>query len=115
MIVLKKNTYKLLVDCNNKELLHEESYRNELLRKERSRKNRITCKSLVFSVLLLLVAAGWFYIKREMDTVNFIIGTTSVINIIATLERAEKQTEFEQRQIAVLNKIHTLLRERGVR
>lgn len=111
----ENNEYKLLVHCNNEELLNEESHRKELLRNERSRKNGMTWKFLAFSALLLLVAAGWFYIQGEMNAVTLVIGAASVMTGMATLQQSDKQTPFEQRQISTLNEIHTLLRERGVR
>ncbi|MBN8413592.1 hypothetical protein [Halomonas litopenaei] len=111
----ENSVYKLLIHCNNEELLHEEAHRNQLLRDERSRKNGVTWKFLAFLALLLLVAAGWFYIQGSMNAVTFLIGAASVMTGIATLQQADKQTPFEKRQIATLNEIHTLLRERDVR
>ncbi|WP_434155794.1 hypothetical protein [Pseudomonas sp. JZ134] len=107
--------YKLLIHCTNEELLLEERHRSELLRRERSRKNGFTWKFIAFSALLLLIAAGWFYIQGAMNTVTLLIGAAGVITGMATLQQADKQTPFEQRQIATLNEIHTLLRERGAR
>ncbi|MEX2964651.1 hypothetical protein [Microbulbifer sp. TYP-18] len=111
----KNNEYKLLIHCNNEELLHEELHRKQLLRNERSRKNGITWKFLAFSAFLLLVAGGWFYIQGAMNTVTLLVGAAGVMTGMATLQQADKKTSFEQRQIATLNEIHTLLRERGVR
>ncbi|MBN7819787.1 hypothetical protein J0A65_07915 [Bowmanella sp. Y57] len=111
----ENNEYKLLIHCNNEELLHEESHRKELLKNERSRKNGVMWKFLAFSAFLLLVAAGWFYIQGTMNAVTFLIGAAGVMSSMATLQQAERQTPFEKRQIATLNEIHALLRERGVR
>lgn len=72
-------------------------------------------KFFAFSALLLLVAAGWFYIQGTMNAVTFLTGVAGVMIGMATLQQAERQTPFEQRQIAALNEIHTLLRERGSR
>jgi len=109
------NEYKLLINCNNEELLHEEKHRHSLLRKERSRKNSVTWKSIAFAALLLLIAAGWFYFQGTMNAVTLLVGAAGVMTGMATLQQADKQTQFEQRQIATLNEIHTLLRERGFR
>jgi hypothetical protein len=111
----ENNEYKLLIHCNNEELFHEETHRKELLRNECSRKNGVTWKFLAFSALLLLIAAGWFYIQGTMNAVTFLIGAAGVMTGMATLQQADKQTPFEHRQIATLNEIHTLLRERGAR
>ena len=111
----ENSEYKLLIHCNNEELLHEEAHRKQLLRNERSRKNRVTWKLLAVAALLLLVAAGWFYIQGSMNAVTLLLGAAGVMTGMATLQQADKQTPFEQRQIAVLNEIHTLLRERGAR
>lgn len=111
----ENNEYKLLIHCNNEELLHEEKHRQKLLRNERSRKNGVTWKFLAFAALLLLVAAVWFYFDGQMNAVTLITGIASVFTGMATLKQAENQTPFEQRQIVALNEIHNLLRERGVR
>lgn len=111
----ENNECKLLIHCNNEELLHEESHRRKLLRNELVRKNGVMWKFLALSALLLVVAACWFYIQGTMNAVTFLIGAAGVITGMATLQQADKHTPFEQRQIATLNEIHTLLRERGVR
>jgi hypothetical protein len=110
-----RNEFKLLIHCNNEELFHEEKHRYKLLKNERSRKNSNTRKFISLSALLLLVAASWFYLHGAMDAVSLLIGAAGVMSGMATLQQANKQTPFEQRQIATLNEIHTLLRERGVR
>lgn len=107
--------YKLLINCSNEELVQEEAHRQDLLEDERSRRRGITWKFLGTSALLLLVAAGWFYIKGAMDAVSFIIGGAGVLVGVATLQKSDKPTAFELRQVATINEIRTLLRERGFR
>jgi predicted anti-sigma-YlaC factor YlaD len=107
--------YKLLIHCSNEELLHEEQHRQDLLRKERSRKSWVTWRFIALSALLLLIAAGWFYIQGEMNSVTLLVGAAGVMTGMATLKQVEQQTPFEQRQIATLNEINTLLRERRAR
>jgi hypothetical protein len=109
------NEYKLLANCSNEELRYEEKHRRALLNKERSRKYNIFWKSLAFSAILLLVAACYFYILDEMNTVTLAIGAAGIMIGMASLKQSDIVTNFEQRQIATLNEIHTLLRERGVR
>mgnify|MGYP001260778373 CR=1 FL=1 len=107
--------YKLLINCSNEELVREEAHRQNLLSDERSRRLGITWKFLGLSALLLLAAAGWFYIKGAVDTASLIIGGAGVLVGIATLQRADKPAAFEQRQLATISEIRTLLRERGFR
>lgn len=109
------NEYKLLINCNNEELLAEEKHRHEVLNKERSRKNGVTWKFLGFSGLMLLIAAAWFLIQDKMNLVSFLTGAAGVVTGFATLQQADKSTPFEKRQIAALNEINALLRERGAR
>jgi len=109
------NEYKLLIHYNNEELLAEEKHRREVLNKERSRKNSVIWKFLGLSGLMLLVAAVWFLIQNEMNLVSFLTGAAGVLTGFATLQQADKSTPFEQRQVAALNEINALLRERGAR
>ncbi|MDD2699838.1 MAG: hypothetical protein PHH36_01240 [Sideroxydans sp.] len=107
--------YKLLIHCSNEELMQEESHRFNLLRDERSRKNKVIWKFVAATAILILIAATWFQITGAMNMVTFLMGAAGVMMGLAALQQADKQTPFEQRQIATLNEIHTLLRERGVR
>lgn len=107
--------YKLLIHCNNEELMQEEIHRSNLLRNERSRKNKVTWKFLAGAAVLILISASWFQITGAMNMVTFLTGAAGVMTGLATLQQADRQTPFEQRQIAILNEIHTLLRERGAR
>jgi len=116
-VVINDNSteHKLLIHCSIEELVHEEKHRNEILGKERKRKNTVVYKFLGLSALLLLLAAGWFYIEGQMNLVSFLLGGAGVLMGYGTLQQAEKSTDFEQRQIATLNEIHMILRERGSR
>ena len=116
-VVINDNSteYKLLIHCNNEELQQEEVHRKDLLQKERFRKNKVTWKFIGFSALFFLIAAAWFYIQGQMNAVTFLVGAAGVMIGVATLQQSDKATVFEQRQVATLNEIHTLLRERGVR
>lgn len=107
--------YKLLIHCNNEELLLEESHRRKLLRDERSQKNKIIWKFLFISAMLLTIAAIWFYFQHQMNTVTLLLGIAGILIGTVALQQADRQTPFEQRQNAILNEIHTLLRERGIR
>lgn len=107
--------YKLLIHCNNEELLQEETHRRKLLRDERSQKNKTIWKFLFISAILLTIAAIWFYFQNQMNTVTLLLGIAGILIGIVALQQVDKQTPFEQRQIAVLNEIHTLLRERSIR
>lgn len=109
------NEYKLLIHCNNEEFLAEEKHRHVILKKERSRKNSVTWKFLGFSGLMLFIAAVWFLIQDQMNLVSFLTGAAGILVGLASLQQADKTTPFEQRQIAALNEINALLRERGVR
>lgn len=109
------NEYKLLIHCNNEELRAEEKHRRKILNHERTRKNSVAWKFLGSAGLMLLIAAAWFLIQNQMNLVSFLTGAASILVGYATLQQAGKPTDFEQRQIAVLNEINALLRERGVR
>ena len=107
--------HKLLIHCTNDELLEEEPHRQQLLRSERSRKNGFTLKFLALCGTLFLIAAGWYYLQGQMNTVTLVLGVSSVLMTAATLQTTDKVTVFELRQINALREIEMILRERGVR
>lgn len=109
------NEYKPLIYCNNEELLAEEKHRRAILNNERALKNSVTWKLVGFAGLMMLIAAVWFLIQDQMNLVSFLTGASSVLVGYAALQQADKPTAFEQRQIAALNEINALLRERGAR
>ena len=111
----KQEEYKLLIHCNNDELLHEEAHRRKVLYKERRRKYKITIKILAGCGMLLLFAGGWFFFKGHWDVVSALTGLAGGLFGFATLSGADTPTAFEKRQIDALNEIDTLLRERDVR
>ncbi len=73
---------------------------------ERSRKTKVTIKFLGIFGHLLLIAASWFFIQGEMNTVTFLLGAAGMLTGYAALQQAGKPTEFEQRQIAVFKEIN---------
>ncbi|MFC6121024.1 hypothetical protein [Phytobacter sp. SCO41] len=109
------NPYKLLIHCDNDELVLEEVHRIKLLKAERKSKFHSTLKRLVICTFIFLFAAVWYYINDKMDAVSAVTGIGSLFIGIASLSKADQPTEFEQRQLNALNEINTLLRERNVR
>lgn len=109
------NKYKLLIYCDNEELLAEEQHRRNILSKERGQKNRVTWKFLGFSGLMLMTAAVWFFFQDKMNIVSVLTGAAGVLIGFGTLQQADTPTSFEQRQIDALDEINILLRERGIR
>lgn len=107
--------YKLLIHCDNKELLAEEIHRIKVLRKERRRKSKVMFKILSGYGLLLLFAGGWYLLKGQLDMVSALSGLGGVILTFATLSGADIPNAFEKRQIDALDEINTLLTERDVR
>ncbi|MBJ8796091.1 DUF4149 domain-containing protein [Citrobacter freundii] len=107
--------YKLLIHCDNEELLAEEIHRIKVLRKERRRKSKVMFKILSGCGLLLLFTGGWYLIKGQLDMVSALSGLGGVILTFATLSGADTPNAFEKRQIDALDEINTLLRERDVR
>lgn len=75
----------------------------------------MTLKFLGVAAVLFLAAAGWYWFKGAIDTASLVVGIAGVLVAVATLQAADKPTGFEQRQLATLLEIRTLLRERGAR
>lgn len=107
--------YKLLIYCDNEELLAEEVHRKKVLRKEQRRKSKVMFKILSGCGLLLLFSGGWYLFKGQLDMVSALSGLGGVIFSFATLSGADTLNTFEKRQIDALDEINTLLRERDVR
>lgn len=109
------NQFKLLVHCDNEELLQEEVHRWGLVKQERNNRFYGVLRVFAFCAVLLLIAAGWYFIMGKMELINSLIGGAGVVVGLINLAQADKPTEFEVRQLNTLKEINTLLRERGVR
>ncbi|MBJ8876132.1 hypothetical protein I5412_14240 [Citrobacter koseri] len=109
------NQFKLLIHCDNEELLQEEAHRWNLVKKERNQRLTGVLWVFAFCAVLLLIAAGWYFIMGKMELINSLIGGAGVVVGLMNLANADKPTEFEVRQLNTLKEINTLLRERGVR
>ena len=110
-----KIEYKLLIHCDNEELLAEEVHRKKVLRKERKRKSSVVLKMLAGCGALLLFAAGWYFFHGKLDMVSALTGLAGGFFAFATLSGADTPNAFEKRQINALKEIDILLRERDVR
>ena len=107
--------YKLLIHCDNNELLQEEAHRFGLVKQERNKRLYGSLKGFALCGALLLVAAAWHFSTGKMELINTLIGASGVVVGLFTLAHADKPTAFEVRQLDTLEEIHALLRERGVR
>jgi len=107
--------FKPLNECSSDELFDERRHRNGLLKDERRKKNRkiFTFIKIAFFVILILVI--WYYFSNKIDLIMFLVALLGVVLPVSTaIKLSEVQTMFELRQIAALNEIAMLLRERGV-
>ncbi|WP_413665447.1 hypothetical protein ACG1BZ_09740 [Microbulbifer sp. CNSA002] len=109
------NEHKLLIHCSNEELIHEERHRQEVLEKERSRKNGAFLKFILFSATLCVAAYVWYQFNGGHSIASTLLGAVGAITGFSTFAQSDQTTEFEQRQLAALKEIHMILRERGVR
>lgn len=107
--------YKLLIHCSNEELLAEEPSRRQQLKDERKAKLNKFLAFIAVAATLIFVSGVWQWFNGKMDAFALITGAAGFMVGLASLKVFERQTEFEQRQIAALNEINMLLRERGVR
>lgn len=106
---------KLLVECTNEELIEEERHRASVLSKEKSRRRGIFIRFFVFAGILVLFAVGWARFNGDADLVSFLSGAGGLLLAVANLKAMEKPSAFEARQIAALEEINMILRERGAR
>jgi len=104
---------KLLVVCTNDELLAERVHRKTLLSQESKAKWKRLATAWVFLAAILGVASLWFYFKGDTNFSSLVLGLGGLAGGFATVKVLEKPNEFEARQIAALNEIKMILRERG--
>ena len=105
---------KLLSVCTNEELVDELAHRNQLLQSERRSKWNGLAFMWLFIVLmfgavaLVLLVQGWDGLS------DFVLAFGGLLGILASLKFMDQPTEFEARQLAALQEIKMLLRERGI-
>lgn len=110
------NSYqpKLLAMCTIDELLEERRHRARLLEQERGAK----WKRLVIGWAFLAAVGGalslYFYFQGDTNLSSLVLGLGGLAGAFGSMKVLEQPTEFEARQIAALNEIAMLLRERGL-
>jgi hypothetical protein len=107
--------YKLIIHCNNNELFEEEKHRRKILRNERTAKFKRFIPIWATCAVALAFAALWYWLQGKMDLFSLLSGASGLIFGISSLSTYDKPNSFEQRQLDVLDEIHDLLRDRGVR
>ncbi len=107
--------YKLLIHCNNEELIEEEKHRRKTLNKERTAKRQRFIPIWTFCAMALAFAAFWYWLQGKMDIFSLLSGGSGIMLGLTSLSTYEKPNDFEQRQIDALEEIHNLLRDRDVR
>jgi hypothetical protein len=63
---------------------------------------------------VLGIAAIWFYYQGNPNLSSLVLGLGGFGTAFASIKVLEQPTEFEARQMAVLNEIRHILRERGI-
>lgn len=104
---------KLLFVCTNEELFHERTQRRQLLQSERKAKLNRLAFMWLFIVLAFAAIALWLQVQGWGNLSNFVLGFGSLFGVLTSLKFIEQPTEFEARQLAALEEIKMLLRERG--
>lgn len=107
--------YKLLIHCSNEELIAEEQHRYRVLKGERRAKFNMFMTTLGIAATLLFIASVWYWFHGNIDLFSLLVGGAGFMACLASFKIYEKPSVFEQRQLAALQEIHMLLRERGVR
>jgi hypothetical protein len=106
---------KLFVVCTNEELLEERDHRKALLSQERKAKWKRLALAWLGVAIVLGVASIWLYFDGKKDLSSLLLGLGSFAVGLASIKVLEKPNLFEQRQIAALNEIRLILRERGAK
>ena len=63
---------------------------------------------------MLGIASLWFYSQGNTNLSSLVLGLGGLAGCFASIKVFDEPNQFEQRQIAALNEIHMILRERGV-
>jgi hypothetical protein len=106
---------KPLARCSNQELFEEEKHRKDLLASERSDRSKKSLTFMAIAALMFFGAALWYWVHGKIDVFSLLGGGASIILALATIRFGDEPTPFEVRQLAALEEIHMLLRERNVR
>jgi len=115
LIVDQSQEPKLLFQCSNEELLEEETHRQSLLRREQSDRSAKSLKFIAVAASLIFGAAVWYWVHGKMDAFSLLSAGAGIVLALATVRLGDEPTPFEIRQIAALEEIHMLLRERNAR
>lgn len=105
---------KSLSICTNSELFDERTHRRALLSQERKRQFKFIAFFWVFAVLTIGAVALYFYFKGDSNLSSLILGLGGITTVFYSIKFFEQPSEFETRQLAVLQEIRLLLRERGI-
>jgi hypothetical protein len=105
---------KSLSMCTNEELFNERTHRKTLLSSERKRKGKFIAVVCVVIGGGSGLAALWFYTQGNSNLSSLILGLGGIAMAFTSLEILKEPSEFEARQLAALQEIKLILRERGL-
>jgi hypothetical protein len=103
---------KLLSVCTNEELFNQRIHRKQLLGQEREAKWKRLATVWLLAAIVLGVAALGFYAQGKTDLAGLVLGFGGLMVGFASVKVFEHPSPFEARQIAALNEIKMILRER---
>lgn len=104
--------HKPLVQCNIEELEAEQYQRQNLLKEERIRERNISFNFVKFAVIVGLALSLWYMVSGESNIAMYIIGIFGVLVPILVSIMDREPTDFENRQLKVLQEIEYLLMEK---
>lgn len=106
--------YKPINQCTKEELIEEYNHRQNLLREEIRNKKINSFKKAISLFIIMIVFLGFhFFYFGQKDLAQLVIAIGSFIApVILYFSSIEVQTEFEKRQILIINEINHLYKER---
>lgn len=104
---------KLLVQCSNDELVEERRHRGMLLKQEAKAKWKRLTTAWVGAGVVLCAVSLYLYLTGDTNLAGFVLGGGGIMVGMASVKVLERPNEFEARQMAALNEIRMILRERG--
>jgi hypothetical protein len=105
--------HKLLIQCSNDELFDEREFRSRALKQETKEKWKRIATAWVGIAVVSCGVSLYLYITGDSTLAGLVLGGAGVAASLASVKVLENPNEFEARQMAALNEIRMILKERG--
>lgn len=106
--------HRLLIHCSNEQLLHERPFRRGNIQIEQQKKVTRLKPFYAYSVVLMLVAAGWATLNGKGDFSSFALGGASLVVAYWSLRATFEPNAFQIEEQLAIDEINKILKQRRV-